>query len=74
MTTTVATDTSRQPEPVAREDGSGRISEGPSVADPERRPLQLLPGVWTGLGFNQIWRPHHRFGHFLQLDLGPARR
>jgi hypothetical protein len=67
--TTVATDTSRQPEPSAREDGSGRLSDGPSVGDPERRPLQLLPGVWTGAGFNQIWRPHHRLGHFLQLNL-----
>ncbi len=73
MTTLIATDTDDQPEPTAREDGSGRISEGASVSDPSRRPLALLPGVWTGFGFNQIWRPHPRLGHFLQLNLTSER-
>jgi hypothetical protein len=28
------------------------------MADP-LGPLDLLPGTWTGQGFNAIWRPHH---------------
>jgi hypothetical protein len=39
-------------------------------------PLQLLPGKWTGHGFNQIWRPFHSTppnppnqDRFLELNL-----
>jgi hypothetical protein len=35
-------------------------------------PLQDLPGIWTGTGFNVIWRPNHTKGHhrhFLELNL-----
>jgi hypothetical protein len=36
-------------------------------------PLQLLPGEWTGKGFNQIWRPFHGQppgqDRFLELNL-----
>jgi hypothetical protein len=34
-------------------------------------PLTLLPGTWTGEGFNNIWRPFHdpASDHFLELNL-----
>lgn len=34
-------------------------------------PLALLPGTWTGQGFNVIWRPSNdpRSDHFLELNL-----
>jgi len=32
-------------------------------------PLQDLPGVWIGQGFNVIWRPNGPPGHFLELNL-----
>ena len=34
-------------------------------------PLALLPGTWTGTGFNQIWRPFNKPGQdrFLELNL-----
>jgi hypothetical protein len=43
----------------------------PNLPDP-LGPLSLLPGKWTGTGFNMIWRP--LFGtpgqdHFLELNL-----
>ncbi|HEY0035062.1 MAG TPA: heme-binding protein [Longimicrobium sp.] len=37
-------------------------------------PLSMLPGTWTGQGFNNIWRPFHdptnaANDHFLELNL-----
>jgi hypothetical protein len=42
--------------------------------DPGLGPLALLPGTWTGEGFNNIWRPFHdpatpKNDHFLELNL-----
>jgi hypothetical protein len=54
---------------------SGRIpqtaSTGPTSFAPQNPlgPLALLPGVWKGRGFNQIWRPFHGSqDRFLELN------
>lgn len=47
----------------------------PEIApDSNLGPLALLPGTWTGHGFNNIWRPFHdptnrTNDHFLELNL-----
>jgi len=47
----------------------------PPKATDQLGPLTLLPGTWTGKGFNTIWRPFHGKdrqppqGHFLELNL-----
>jgi len=41
----------------------------PLVATNPLGPLALLPGTWTGTGFNQIWRPFHGSqDRFLELN------
>jgi hypothetical protein len=56
---------------------SGRIEENATAAPakanhpaPEHLgPLAILPGTWTGRGFNQIWRPFHGSqDRFLELN------
>src|SRR5664279_5221671 len=50
--------------------GDGRISPGIAASAQALGPLALLPGTWTGTGFNVIWRPKHGTDdHFLQLNL-----
>lgn len=41
------------------------------ATDSDLGPLQQFPGIWTGKGFNVIWRPDNTPGqdHFLELNL-----
>jgi hypothetical protein len=51
------------------------MAAAPPKATDKLGPLTLLPGTWTGKGFNTIWRPFHGQdrqppqGHFLELNL-----
>ncbi|MEQ6899113.1 heme-binding protein [Microbacterium sp. KR10-403] len=62
----ISTDVVFQPLPL------GKIIDFPfpTIRNP-LGPLALLPGTWTGTGFNTIWRPNHTPGQdrFLELNL-----